>query len=279
MSNDKKDKPLVSVVMSIYNTERYLAQSIKSILSQTLVNFELIIVNNGSTDKTSQMLNKFKKKDKRIILINNSVKLRIGESLNNAINHARSTIIARMDPDDISLTNRLEVQYTFMKNNPDVTILGNDIIIIDEHGKVTGKRTYPTSSKELKKTLFRYSSFAHPTVMFKKQAFKKVGGYNPDKHPCEDIDLWFRLGKDHKFASIPIFLLKYRVLINSGSHQNLTHTEFLGLKIKIEAIRKYGYRPVLYDVIYVILQFATLWFMPFATRIRLYNLLRGKNLI
>ena len=274
-----KNKPLVSVVMSIYNTERYLTQAIESILSQTLGNFELILVNNGSTDKTSQIIYKFKKEDKRIRLINNRKKLRIGESLNNAIDQAKSDIIARMDPDDISLPNRLEVQYAFIQTHPNVAIVGNDIIIIDEYGKVIGKRTYPTTSNGLKKMLFRYSSFAHPTVMFKKQPFKEVGGYDPDKHPCEDIDLWFRLGRNHAFASIPFFLLKYRVLINSGSHQNLTHTEFLGLKIKIDAIRKYGYRPILYDIVYIILQFTTLWFMPFAARIRLYNLLRGKNLI
>lgn len=279
MSNHKKDKPLVSVVMSVYNTERYLAQAIKSILSQTIENFEFIIVNNGSTDKTSQIIYKFQKNDKRIKLIKNKKKLQIGTSLNNAIDQAKSDIIARMDPDDIAFPNRLQVQYTFLQHHSNVAIVGNDIILIDEYGKVIGKRTYPISSKGLKKILFRYSAFAHPTVMFRKQLFKKVGGYNPNKHPCEDIDLWFRLGKDYTFASIPIFLLKYRVLINSSSHQNLTHTEFLGLKIKIEAIRKYGYRPALYDIIYIILQFVTLWFMPFAARIRLYNSLRGKNLI
>lgn len=275
----KKSKPLVSVVMPVYNAERYLAQAIESILSQTLENFELILINDASTDKTLQLIYRFRRKDKRIRLINNRKNLRMAESLNLAINLAKSDLIARMDQDDIALPNRLEVQYNFMQNYPKVAIVGNDIIIINEYDKVIGKRTYPTTSEGLKKILFRYSAFAHPTVMFRKYAFQRVKGYNPEKHPCEDIDLWFRLGRGYEFASIPKFLLKYRISIISGSHQNLKKTETIGLKIKIEAIKKYGYKPVLYDIIYNILQFATLWFMPFGARIRLYNLLRGRNLI
>lgn len=274
-----KSKPLVSVVLPIYNAEEYLSQAIESILSQTLENFELILINDASTDKTLQIINKFKRKDSRIVLINNQKNLQMAESLNLAISQSGSDLIARMDQDDIAFPNRLEVQYAFMRAHPKVSVVGNDIIIIDEDGKVTGKRTYPTSSEGLKKILFRYSAFAHPTVMFRKTPFQKIKGYNPAKHPCEDIDLWFRLGKEYEFASIPNFLLRYRVSIASGSHKNLIDTEFKGLKIKIEAMKKYGYRPVPYDFIYVILQFATGWIMPAGLRIRLYNLLRGRNLI
>lgn len=279
MSNEKKDKLLVSVVMPIYNAQRYLTQAIESILSQSLENFEFILVNDASTDKTLQIINKFKKKDNRIKIINNKKNLQMAKSLNLAIDQTKSDLIARMDQDDIAFPNRLEVQYAFMQSHPKVAIVGNDITVIDENGKITGKRTYPTTSEGLKKILFRYSAFAHPTVMFRKPAFQKVGGYNPEKHPCEDIDLWFRLGKRYEFGSIPTFLLKYRVSLNSGSHHNLKKTEIIGLKIKLEAIKKYGYKPVLYDIIYNILQFATLWFMPFRARIRLYNALRGRNLI
>lgn len=279
MSNEKKDKPIVSVVMPIYNAERYLAQAIDSILSQTLKNFELILINDASTDKTLQIIYKFKRKDKRIRIINNRKNLQMAKSLNLAIDLAKSDLIARMDQDDISLPHRLEVQYTFMQSHPNVAIVGNDVLIIDENGKIISERTYPTTSNHLKKILFRYSAFAHPTVMFRKYAFQRVKGYNPQKHPCEDIDLWFRLGRKYQFASIPRFLLKYRVSLTSGSHQNLKKTEIIGLKIKIDAIKKYGYKPVLYDIIYNILQFTTLWFMPFGTRIRLYNILRSRNLI
>ncbi|MDO8639216.1 MAG: glycosyltransferase [Candidatus Daviesbacteria bacterium] len=274
-----KNKPLVSVVMPVFNADRYIHKAIESILNQTLKNFEFIIINDASVDKTLQIIYEFKKKDKRIRLINNKKNLQMAQSLNLGVNEAKSGLIARMDQDDISLPDRLKIQYDFMQSNPSVAIVGNDIIIIDEDDKITGKRTYPTISNELKKILFRYSAFAHPTVMFRKSAFKEVGGYNVEKYPCEDIDLWFRLGKKFEFASIPSFLFKYRVSLNSGSHQNLTKTEILGLKIKIQAIKRYNCRPTLYDIIYIFFQFATLWFMPFNTRIRLYNILRGNNLI
>lgn len=279
MPNPKKRKPLVSVIMPIFNAQQYLTDAIDSIICQTFENFELILINDASTDKTLQIIHKYIKKDKRIRLINNNKNLQMAKSLNLAIKQAKSDLIARMDQDDISLPNRLEVQYAFMQANPNVAITGNDIIIIDEKDKVIGKRAYPTTSRGLKRILFRYSAFAHPTVMFRKSLFQKVNGYNPDKHPCEDIDLWFRLGKEYEFASIPMSLLKYRISLTSGSHQNLKATEMIGLRIKIDAIKKYGYKPVLYDIIYNILQFTTLWFMPFKTRIKLYNLLRGKNLI
>lgn len=275
----KKKVPLVSVVIPIHNAQKYLTQAIDSITSQTLKDFELILVNDASTDRTAQILNNYKKRDKRIRVVNNKNNLQMAKSLNLAINLAKSDLIARMDQDDISLPNRLKTQYEFMKENPKVAIVGNDIIIIDENGKTTGKRTYPTSSKDLKAILFRYSAFAHPTVMFRKSIFQEVGEYDSKRHPCEDIDLWFRLGKRYKFASIPDFLFKYRISLSSGSHQNLKKTEIIGLKIKIEAIKNYGYRPVFYDIIYNLLQFATLWLMPFDTRIRLYNTLRGRNLI
>lgn len=274
-----KHKPLVSVVMPLYNAKQYLVPAIESILSQTLKNFELILINDASTDKTLRIINKFKKKDKRIRVINNRKNLRMAQSLNLGIEAAESDIIARMDQDDIAFPDRLIAQYTFLKKHPKVAVVGNDIILIDEDDEVIGKRTYPTTSKGLKKIMFRYSPFAHPTVMFRKNALKKIGGYSNDKHPCEDIDLWFRLGKRYEFASIPQFLLKYRISLNSGSHHNLTRTEILGLKIKIEAIKKYAYKPGPYDIVYVILQFATLLLMPFRTRIKLYNLLRGNNLI
>lgn len=271
--------PLVSVIMPVYNAERYLTEAINSILSQTLKNFEFILINDASTDKTLQMIHKFQKKDKRIRIINNKKNLQMAESLNLAINQAKSDFIARMDQDDISLPDRLKVQYAFMQSHPYVVMVGNNVLIIDEMGQVVSKRTYPITSLGLKKIMFRYSPFAHPTVMFRKDAIQRLGGYSPEKHPCSDIDLWFRLGKDYEFASIPRFLFKYRLSFSSGSHHNLKLTEITGIKIKIDAIKKYGYKPSLYDIIYNILQFATMWFMPFRARIRLYNILRSRNLI
>lgn len=272
-------KPLISVILPVYNAEKYIEESVNSILLQSFKKFELIIINDASTDKTLSILHKLKKKDKRIILINNKTNLQMSKSLNLGIDKARANIIARMDQDDIALNKRLEIQYKFLKFNPKVAIVGNDILIIDKQGNVTGKRTYPTKSNQLKKVIFRYSPFAHPSVMFRKKAFFEVGGYDPTKDPCEDIDFWFRLGRKYEFASIPTFLLKYRLLAISSSHHNVLNTEIVGFKIKLNAIKNYGFKLSLFDVVYNSLQFITAWFMPASVRIWLYNMLRSRNII
>lgn len=275
----KKNKPLVSVVMPVFNGDRFINKAIESILNQTLKDFEFIIINDASTDKSLQIINKYKSKDKRIKLINNRKNIHMSQSINLGISKAKSDLIARMDQDDIAFPERLKVQYAFLKSHPKVAIVGNNILTVNEFDSITGKRTYPTTSKDLKKIMFRYSPFAHPTVMFRKKIFQDLGGLDLRMVPCEDTDFWFKLGVNQEFASIPSYLLKYRITITSMSHHNVKKTEIMGFKIKINAIRKYGYKPSLYDIIYNILQFATAWFMPPEARVRLYNFLRSRDLI
>ncbi len=273
------NKPLVSVVMPVFNGERFIAKAIESILNQTLKNFEFIIVNDASTDKSLEIISKYKKKDQRIRLIDNKRNIHMSLSLNLGINQAKSDLIARMDQDDIAFPNRLKIEHTFMKSHPKVAIVGSDIVTIDQFDQVTGKRTYQTKSDSLKKTMLRYSPFAHPTVMMRKKVFEQMGGFDPEMVPCEDTEFWFRLGSKHEFASIPNFLLKYRVAVNSLSHTNIRNIELKGFKIKLNAIRKYGYKPNLYDIVYNLLQFATAWLMPSEARFKLYDFLRSRNLI
>jgi len=279
MSVASKNNPFVSVVMPVYNAENIISNPIESILNQTLKDFELIIINDASTDKTLQVIEKFRKKDRRIKVINNEKNMQMAHSLNVGISEAKSEFVARMDQDDIAFKDRLEVQYNFLLRHPRTAIVGNDIITLDKDENVIGRRTYPTTSKQLKSIMFRYSPFAHSTVMFRKNAYERIGGYDRTKYPCEDIDLWFRLGQKYEFASIPRALLNYRVVSTSSSHSNVLGTELMGFRIKIEAFKKYGYKPTLYDVIYNILQFVTMWFMPSIPRMRLYNFLRSRNLI
>lgn len=275
----KDNRPLVSVVMPVFNAEKFVGQAIESILNQTLIDFEFIIVNDASTDDSLQIINSYKKRDNRIRVFNNKKNLHMSESLNLGIDQTRADFVARMDQDDISVPKRLEIQYDFLISHPNIVIVGNDISLIDINNTIIGKRTYPTTSDRLKKIMFRYSPFAHPTIMIKKVVYYKTGKYDGAKYPCEDIDFWFRLGRKYEFASIPIPLLKYRVNITSSSHSNVLRTEIMGFKIKINAIKKYGYKPTVYDIIYNILQFVTAWFMSTGNRIRFYNFLRSKKII
>lgn len=275
----KRSKVLVSVVMCVFNTEKYVKRAIESILHQTLQNFEFIIVNDASKDLTSTIVQLYAKRDKRIRLINNDRNLKIAHSLNRGVSYAKADLIARMDADDISLPERLETQYAFLKQHPNIAIVGTNISVTDDKEKEVWKREYPTESKEIKKIIFRYAPFAHPTVMFRKKVFEELGGYDPKMIPCEDIDFWFRIGTKYNFGNIPKSLLKYSLSVKSGSHYDIRKTELVGFKIKIKAISKYGYRPNLYDIVYNVLQFLSLWVTPANTRIKLYNALRSRKLI
>lgn len=274
-----KNKPLISVIMPAYNAQKYISSAIKSILNQTFKKFELIIINDFSTDKTLDIIESFSKKDSRVKLVNNDRKLDIARTLNKGISMAKSNIIARMDADDIAFPNRLELQYKLISSSKNIAVVGANIVIMDAAGNETAIRTYPNSSRKLKDCLFKYSPFAHPVVMFRKNVFEEVGQYNPKYSPTEDLDLWFRLGSKYKFESIPEPLLKYRLYEMSSSHGDLKDLEILVFKIRFDAITKYGYRPSLYDILYNLLQFITLWLTPAKYRITIYNLLRNNNLI
>lgn len=273
------NKPLVSVIMPAYNSQKYIERAIESILDQTFRSFEFIIINDASDDRTMEIIEKFAKKDARIKVFSNKKNLQIAASLNLGMKLAQTEFIARMDPDDISHERRLEYQYNFLRGHEKVAIVGSDIVVLNEKGHKIAVRQYPSRSDELKKVMFKYSPFAHPVIMFRKKYIIEFGGYDIKMVPCEDIDLWFKVGSKYEFASLKKFLLQYTLLITSNSHKSLRDLELLGFRIKINAIRKFGYRPNIYDIVYNSLQFLTLWIMPRKFRIVLYNKIRSKKLI
>lgn len=275
----KKNAPLISVVMPAHNASKHISIAIESILNQTFKNFEFIIVNDNSSDKTAKIVKKYARKDLRIRLLNNSKKLDIAGSLNRGIEDSKSNIIARMDADDISTPQRLELQYKLIQKSKKTAAVGSNIILIDSLDNVIGLRNYPVTSEKLKKCLFKYSPFAHPVVMFRKDIFEKVGKYNPKYSPTEDLDLWFRLGKKYEFKSVPKPLLKYRLSEKSSSHKMIKDLEILVFKIRMDAVFKHGYKPNLFDLIYNLFQFLTLWITPAKYRIKIYNLLRNNDII
>lgn len=274
-----KRVPLISVIMPAYNAEAYIERAIKSVLNQTCGDFELIIIDDGSSDKTPEIIKKYKKKDRRIKVIRNTNNLQIAHCLNKGAMLARGDFIARMDADDVSYPKRLELQYALFKKNVKVAIVGADMVIIDKKGRPLFKREYPQSDHELKKVMFRYSPFAHPVIMMKKRVFKEFGGYDTKMVPCEDIDLWFKIGSKYQFANIPHPLLKYTLIQSSNSNKSLRMLELLTFKTRLNAIIKYGYWPNAYDIVYNFGQFVSMWVMPTALRVWLYNILRSNKII
>ena len=209
--------PKISVVMPVYNAEQYLIEAIDSILSQTFIDFEFIIVNDGSTDSSSEIIDAYVKNDSRVIHVKNENQ-GISLSLNHGINIAKGEYIARMDADDISLSNRFDEQVKFMDNNPDVGICGT---WVDLFGDIIKGQSicHPTDNEKLKVRLFFSVCFVHPSVMIRKKLLIENDIiYDSSFSSGQDYKLWFDLKNLTKYANIPLILLRYRVTKNSVSN-------------------------------------------------------------
>lgn len=208
--------PLISVIMSVYNAEKYLSEAIESILNQTCRNFEYIIINDGSTDKSLEIIEKYNTLDDRIILINRENKGLI-TSLNEGIDLSKGKYIARMDADDISLPKRFEEQINFLEKNTDIGVCGTWVEVFGENIKDTLWKM-PFIDEELKPRLLFSVTFAHPSVMMRKELIDKYSlKYKKQYKHAEDYNFWLDFSKYTKFANIPQKLLRYRYLETSIS--------------------------------------------------------------
>ena len=196
--------PLVSVLMPVYNCESFIREAIQSVLNQTFTDFELLIIDDCSTDATLQILKSYL--DSRIQLIEKEKNTGYTDSLNYGISIAKGKYIARMDGDDISLPRRFQKQFDFLESNPEVVICGTAIKII---GKDTIER-HPSKHEDLQIKLCFSSVFHHPTVMIRADVLKQ-NKYNKEFEPAEDYELWTRLAFVGKTANLEDVLLHYRI--------------------------------------------------------------------
>ena len=203
---------MISVIMSVYNAEKYLEKAIDSILNQTYQDFEFIIVNDCSNDGSYAILKEYEKNYKCIRLINNTKNLGLTKNLNRAIAASKGEYIARMDADDISEINRFERQIEYFNNHKEVDILGTFSNDINEYGEVIRTRTNPVSHNEIISMLPKLSPMAHPSVMFKKRSLEKIDFYNEKYRTSQDLEMWYRAaGTGLIFHNIPEFLFQYRI--------------------------------------------------------------------
>lgn len=221
----------VSVVMSVFNGEPYLDEAIKSILNQTYTNFEFIIVDDGSTDKSKDIIKSYS--DPRIILIEQT-NAGIAIALNNGIRISKGKYIARMDMDDIALPQRLELQVKFLNNHTDYVLVGTNAIIIDKFGDYVYNSNLPFDW-EVIKTKFPDTSFYHSSVMFHSNVFFKVGGYFEEisRYNCfEDTILWNRMQVHGNMANLQEPLIKYRLVPNASTTKSGKHEKEIQLILK-----------------------------------------------
>jgi glycosyltransferase involved in cell wall biosynthesis len=201
-------KPEVSVIMTVYNGEQYLAKAIDSILAQSFKDFEFIIVNDGSSDGTATLLDAYN--DSRIKVIHQQRSGR-AKSLNRAIFSTRAEYIANIDADDISLPTRLERQLAYMKTNPQIGLLGTAVLKIDAVGKALDVFVPPSEDRELRWALAMRNPFVHSSVMMRRSAIREVGLYD-ESLPCVvDRDLWVRIAQRFQLAVLSEVLVLKRL--------------------------------------------------------------------
>ena len=203
--------PIVSVVMSVFNGERFIADSIESILGQTFRDFEFIIIDDGSTDGTGEILARHQKADSRLLIHHHQNQGQV-PSLNIGCRLARGLYIARIDADDIAVPERFERQIDFLGQNPQVALVGSAISNIDELGRPLTTWLLPTGNEEIRERLFALQDipFCHVTLVFRTEAFRAVNGYRTAFAPAEDYDLWLRMAERFQLANLPEPLVKVR---------------------------------------------------------------------
>ncbi len=211
-------QPLVSVMMAAYNAEAYIADSIKSILRQTLSDWELIILNDGSRDQTAAIVQGFT--DPRIRYFENPQNLGLSATRNRMIDLARGRYLAVLDSDDLADARRLEVQTRFLNKHHRVGIIGAGMRIIDKYGKSTGQRHVFADPCSRIPTILLFSNyFAHSTVLIRREALPAVA-YRTEMPIAEDYDLWIRISKNWQVCNLRKILASYRVHNSNVSTAN-----------------------------------------------------------
>lgn len=214
--------PRASVVMSVYNGERYLRQAVESVLQQTYADFEFIIIDDGSTDGTWDILTEYDEQDQRITLVQNQENRGLTNSLNKGLTLSRGKYIARQDADDVSLPSRLACQVEFLEKNPRVGVLGTQMEIMDASENKVDFFKVPYSHSMIAWTLLFDRSFAHPSVVIRKKILEMAGGYDTSFEVAQDHELWTRLVELTRFANLPEALVRYRTHVDAVCRQQAT---------------------------------------------------------
>ncbi len=206
---DTIDTPVVSVVMAVYNGERHLRETVSSILSQMFTNFEYIIVNDGSTDRTAELLQSFS--DARIMLLHNEQNQGLPYSLNRGLEHARGTYIARIDAGDLAVKERLEAQVAYLEQHPEHGILGSACLVLDDSGQTKGRETFPVTDLDIRWRSLLGNPFLHPSIMLRRDVLVQHHlTYDTAFHSSQDYELWTRVLRHTCGANLKEPLILYR---------------------------------------------------------------------
>ena len=227
--------PLVSVIIPAYNREKHIKRAIESILAQSFNNFEIIIVDDGSVDNTKKVIDLYVSEKKVLYFYQQNQG--VSSALNNGIRKASGKYIAILHSDDFWIDKqKLEKQVNFLDNNKEYVLVGGGIIRIKEDNTEVSRILYPQEDGEIRESILSSCLFASSAVMFKKDTFEKVGGFDENLETCEDWDLWMRMGKMGKFHNVPEYFTYYqesnKSLSNSYYRKSLKYNILLAKKNK-----------------------------------------------
>jgi glycosyltransferase involved in cell wall biosynthesis len=240
-------KPKISILMPVYNCEQYVIEAIESILNQTFQDFEFIIVNDGSTDSTLEIINEYAKHDARIKVVSQS-NSGIVVALNRGLKEAKSEWIFRMDGDDIALPHRLAEQTETIKSNPMLILIGGWCQQIDAEKNILKINRYPADHNSLVSALEKSAPFfPHPTACFRRKAVMGLGGYRERFRHAEDYDLWLRLSTIGKLGCCKSVVLQLRKHTNNVSDLDLGYGNIQQIKGVAAAICHFSRKAGLAD--------------------------------
>lgn len=218
-SNPSSNIPKVTVLVPVFNAEKYLKESLESILNQYYKNLELLIINDGSTDNSANIVHSFS--DHRIRLIHNGENKGLIRTLNYGLELAKGTYIARHDADDIAIIDRIEKQVNFLDENPDIDLIGGYAELIDEKGNPFTTIQVPTNYEDILKTIYNVNCFIHPSVMYRASTARAIGGYHISAIYAEDYDLWLKFIERSKVVNLAEKLVRYRIHPDQISQKKL----------------------------------------------------------
>ena len=271
-AGDPKNSPAVSIVLPTYNRSVQLRRAIASVQAQNFADWELIIVDDASTDDTEAVAKEFAARDRRVVYVRNEKNNypNIAKTLNRGLELSRGAFIARIDDDDYWIDeSKLQKQVTFLEEHPDHVIVGSGMILVDPEGSEIGRYLKKQSDREIRKTALFTNPFSHTTVMFRADAARTVGGYG-DWRYAEDWDLWLKLGRLGKFYNFPKYFAAYTV---SGENKSFVYLRPQTRMIfKFLAIHKNDYPGYARAYVVNTLQYAYS-FLPVAVRRRFHSML------
>lgn len=278
LQSSKTMQPLISVLMPMFNAAPYVAEAIQSIQRQTYTHWELVVIDDNSTDDSVAIVKKLAKTDSRIKLHRNPKNLGIGATMNRALHFAKSTYLARMDADDVAFPTRFALQLAYLHEHADVGIVGSYMLEINEHNDIIAARHVPLDHEQISQNMINTQTIQNSTNMINLHLIPEAQRrYDGRYSPVDDLDFWFRQLNYVKFANIPEYLMGYRKHSNNSSLKNIKKTFALTYRIRLKALTKYGYTTGAWQLFVHFIQTFIVFAMPNRMLYGLFKVWKGDS--